>query len=83
MKRKLKYIRFETGFVIFSEPMAHSEVEVRKTEKLISAGFCYPVVDMQGDPEIVWTCYGESVSLNLKSNPEDSKLLTKQMNGEW
>lgn len=79
--RKLKYIRFKTGFVVFAEPMTHLEVEVRKTDEIISAGFCYPVADAISG--IIWTCYGESISLNLKSLAEDSELLTRQMNGEW
>ncbi len=74
--RKLKYIRTHQSFVIFSEPLMHSEI--KPMSDLISAGFCH-----FDHYEQVWKCYGESISLNLKSKSEDSELLTKQMNGEY
>jgi len=73
MFRKLKYIRTEGGFILFSEPMMHSEV--RPTAKIISAGFYSTSGGVQ--------CFGESISLNLKSLPEDSELLAIQLKGEW
>lgn len=83
--RKLKYIRFKSGFVVFAEPMAHNEIKFTESsfgikEKPISAGFFWFIYS---DGELIVKCYGESISLNLKSLSEDSELLTRQMNGEW
>ncbi len=83
--RKLKYVRFNLGFITFAEPIAHNEIKFIEskfniTESPISAGFYYLTVQ---DGEIIAKCYGESITLNLKSLPEDSELLTRQMNGEW
>lgn len=74
MARNLKYIRIKSCFLIFAEPLKHSELKVN--EPVISAGFCY-----QDDED--WVCYGESISLGVKALPEDSKFLTNQFNGNW
>lgn len=76
--RLIKYIRYPSGFVIFSEPMAHKEIHVREGENPISAGFC-----RYDKNKNKWLCYGSSVTLNLSFEDVDSDLLTKQMNGEW
>ncbi len=78
--RKLKYIRTRSTFILFSEPLMHSEINVH--EEIISAGFYW----LNTDPKfqtIEADCYGESISLRIKSLPEDSQLLTKQLNGEY
>ncbi len=77
--RKLKYIRFHYGFITFSEPFKHSTIRFMDGDP-ISAGFYYLTVV---DDKIVAKCYGDSVSLNLKSLPEDSELLTNQLNEQW
>lgn len=74
--RKTKYIRTMHGFIVFAEPLTHHEVA--GGFKVISAGFCH--LDHRS---LEWKCYGESISLTLKSLPEDSQLLTKQFNGEY
>lgn len=71
MTRDLKYIRTENGFFVFSEPTMHSEVSAHG--QIISAGFCKIVND-----EAI--CWGESISLNVTSRPEDGELLTIQIN---
>lgn len=78
MKKDLKYIRVSSGFITFAEPMMHKEI--RFHEEPISAGFYYLKIE---DGEIFAKCYGDSISLNLRSKPEDSELLTKQMSGQW
>lgn len=80
MNRKLKYIRTRETFIVFAEPTSHSKVG--KGLETISAGFCYQTVSIR-DSAIYWTCNGESISLKLKSLPEDSELLTNQMNGNF
>ena len=62
----MKYILIENQFglpcaVMFSEAIQHSEMA--KGKKVLGAGFC----DNLGH---VW---GESVSLDIKSKPEDAK----------
>ena len=74
MKRELKYIRTENGFIVFSEPLMHSEIIV--PGKKISAGFCSIT---EGSAK----CWGESVSLNLIAKDEDGELLTIQINRMW
>lgn len=75
-----KYIRHSThGFVIW--PVAdgelwHKHVAERlkksKDEKIISAGYCR--IHARGAE-----CYSESETLGIKSLPEDSALLSKQL----
>lgn len=72
MNTKIKYIRFRSGFILFPEQMKHTEI--RYDDEPISAGFCY----YDGTHES-WFCYGESVSLNLKSKDDDSLQLCRQM----
>jgi hypothetical protein len=64
---KIKYITFDTGLydciVIFPAYTKHSEIG--SLGKLLGAGFI-EVVDGK------WNCYGESVSLDIKSRPEDT-----------
>lgn len=80
MRRTLKYIRFGSNFVIFPEPISHNEISVKHTESPISAGFFWLEII---DSEIIAKCYGNSITLKLSSNPEDSELLTKQINQQW
>lgn len=72
MITKIKYIRFRYGFVLFPETMGHDEIKYK--DEPISAGFCYYDVTHES-----WFCYGESVSLNLKSKDDDSLQLSRQM----
>jgi hypothetical protein len=78
MKKVSKYIRYSSGFITFAEPIMHKEI--RFDVEPISAGFYYITV-FEG--ELIAKCYGDSVSLNLKGKPEDSELLTRQLNGQW
>lgn len=74
---KSKYIITEDNVpVIFSE-LAPSHAEVARALfpglKIIGAGFCY-IQDNQ------YVCYGESISLGVKSRGEqDSKVLNRRM----
>jgi hypothetical protein len=73
---KQKYIRLGAfnEIVIFPEVIQHKKFKSFDVE---SAGFCY----VNGDKKTV-ECFGESVSLGLKSNPEeDSLTATKQIFG--
>lgn len=73
MDTKQKYVRLKRydEIIIFPELLEHSSF---KNLEPISAGFCY-VNHNRVD------CFGESYSLKLKSDPEDTKLATKQIFG--
>jgi len=83
--RKLKYVRFKSGFITFAEPISHNEIKLVEskfniTEPPISAGFYYLTVQ---DGEIIAKCYGESITLNLQTATEDDELLTRQLHGDY
>jgi len=71
---KSKYIIVETPMpvpMVFSELQQHADVVYRMFPNcsVLGAGFCHIVDDK-------YVCYGESVSLNVKSRGEaDSKVL--------
>ena len=70
---KMKYVRLKTfdEIIIFPQVIEHSEF---KRLDPISAGFCYIEYNKV-------TCFGESYSLKLKSDDEDSKIATNQLFG--
>ncbi len=77
MYLKQKYIITKDGVIIvFPELLQHSEF---KRFNPTSAGFISFGVNKEENPSC--SCYGESISLGLKSNPEeDTKLAKKQLN---
>ena len=74
--RKLKYVRHHYGFVIFDEIVQHNDIRV---DDIVSAGFCSI---SSASEELSASCWGESVSLNLKSRDDDSEAMTKFLNKE-
>lgn len=75
MDRKLKYVKLKNGeVIIFPQIIEHKTF---KQLEPITAGFCY----IEGDREKV-SCFGESYSLNLKSDEKQDTLdATKQVFG--
>lgn len=70
MLMKTKYIKTKNKEIImFGEIIQHSSFKNRQP---ISAGFVSFGRDSLGNPTC--TCYGESVSLGLKSDEEDTEL---------
>jgi hypothetical protein len=61
----------DRGVILFSNLMMHSEFK-GKFGKIKSAGFCNI-----SDNKI--ECYGESISLNIKSNKNDADLINRQL----
>lgn len=60
MNDALKYIIIDEIFpIIFSAALTHKDIATGM--KATSAGFCFRNLDGY------WQCYGESISLNLKS----------------
>lgn len=74
MIKKHKYVRLKRfdEIIIFPEIIEHSNF---KNFEVISAGFCYVEKDQV-------LCFGESISLKLKSKEEDTSIATKQFYGE-
>ncbi len=79
----MKYICFKTEtkieeIITFPRTINHDDISFRCTHigyvmrEPISAGF----VSTEGD------CYGKSITLNMKSRPEDTEILKKQLIGE-
>ena len=70
---KQKYVRLKeyNQIIIFPDDIMHSEFRGMNP---ISAGFCHI------KNELV-SCFGESISLDLKSMPDDSEISTKQIFG--
>jgi hypothetical protein len=70
---KQKYIiTSDKKIIVFTELLQHSEF---KRFNPISAGFISFGVN-KGNPTC--SCYGESISLGIKSNPEEDTLLAKR-----
>ena len=73
--RKLKYVIDRNGFpILFTEAMQHSDF---KHFGPISAGFykLIPTKDEQGNLYTEAVAYGESLSLKMKSQVGDDKLI--------
>jgi hypothetical protein len=70
---KQKYIITQDHVIIvFPELLQHSEF---KKFNPVSAGFISFGVNEEGNPTC--NCWGESISLGLKSNPEEDTLIAK------
>jgi len=76
--KKLKYIKYECifsdKFIIFDESENHSSFKGFQPK---NAGFVYLSEDE--NKQLKAQCFGYSKSLGLKSDPEDSELLTKEL----
>ena len=79
--KKFKYVITDNLFVrIGSEADAHKAIAIAMTGKPTSAGFAQLEISHQFGPGIQFkvVCFGESIGLGLKSNPEnDEKILHK------
>ena len=76
MLHRSKYIIIDSDFgelpIVFSELFKHSDMKAIQG-KIVSAGFCF--IDHNGQ----YSCYGDSVSLGLKSREEDATILNKML----
>jgi hypothetical protein len=73
----LKYIIIEKENipVLFPLNILHSQIAINDRE-LKSAGFC--VITLK-DNSLDLKCFGESTSLNIKSNPEEDYEILKRL----
>ena len=78
---KLKYIRTRLGFTIFTSIENHVDVARGLKDQVVSAGFCQISNGANGEPIV--TCFGESISLNLKSDSSDGEWITQKMNSYY
>lgn len=70
---RVKYVRTKDNeIIVFGEIMQHSSFKNRQP---VSAGFISFGINKEGNPSC--TCYGESISLGIKSNPEEDTILAK------
>jgi len=70
-----KYVMTGHGIIVFPGTFAHSDFSRFKPT---SAGFIY-FINKEDSTEIEAVCYGESMSLKLKSHPDDSRKATVQL----
>lgn len=76
----LKYVKTERKeIIVFPESFGHDDF---KSFRPVSAGFINIHYSPKQD-KIVFTCYGESKSLGLKSHEEDSRYAQIQLGEEW
>jgi hypothetical protein len=74
---KVKYIRTkENRIIVFSDLQQHSQFKMFEP---ISAGFISFGIGEDRNPDC--SCYGESVTLGLKSMEDDSALAKRQILG--
>ena len=78
MSKKLKYVMIDDIVpVLFSEMQQHSDF--LHVGKITSAGFCYIDYDEKSNQYKV-TVHGESISLKIRSKPEDVRLIELILN---
>jgi len=77
MALEAKYIKFDdkynTYMIIFSNYIIHFDMVCKMGDHPVSAGFVR--IDDAGNV----TCYGESTSTGLKSEPEDSAIAARML----
>ena len=78
---KLKYIANRYDIVIFSYAFTHAEMAAKvgwlregTSDTVTSAGF------FSCGPDSI-SCFGESTTLGLKSNPEDAERIARKIRG--
>jgi hypothetical protein len=74
---KAKYIKTKyKKIIVFSELQVHSEFKIFEP---VSAGFIIFYVSENGNPSC--ECYGQSISLGIGSDTEDTSLARQQIIG--
>lgn len=78
---KAKYVIVEGSAIVFSAAIQHKDM-VGYNQRCDGAGFVsfHVQLDQFGDTVIKAECYGESISLGIKSREvEDSAIVTRQI----
>jgi len=68
------------NFIIFSKTINHSDMKRIIPSEIVSAGFCSFHVSHELLPAV--HCFGESISLNIKSRQEDDLIINNKINNE-
>ena len=75
---ELKYIVTRYGFAVFSKGETHKRMAAGMEDEPLGAGFC--TIARGADSEFANVhCYGESISLNIKSRPEDEEFINQKL----
>ena len=80
-----KYVIIDGSAIVFTAAIMHSDM-VKHHQKAEGAGFVrfYPSKNEWGEDKIIAKCYGESISLGVKSREEeDSRIVTNQICGNY
>ena len=77
MNNKGKYIIFKYSPLLFNECFQHKDF--KNHGEIKSAGFFWVSDDKNESYGIKVTCYGESISLGVKSKPEEDEKEIKAM----
>ena len=87
---KLKYIVTKNNnFAIFSETSNHNDIARGLDGIPAGAGFCTIGIDtpylnaLRGNNSISIHCYGQSISLKIKSRPEDEEIISNKINDKY
>jgi len=78
---RAKYVIVEGSAIVFSAAIQHKDM-VRYNQRCDGAGFVSfsTKKDEWGDEKIQANCYGESISLGIKSREDiDSQIVTRQI----
>jgi hypothetical protein len=76
-----KYVIIDRCAIIFSAAIQHKDM-VGYNEKATGAGFVRFYYD-EKENEIKVTAYGESISLGIESQEEDTDILTSQITNNY
>lgn len=80
-----KYVIIDGSAIVFTAAIMHSDM-VKHHQRAEGAGFVrfYSSRNEWGEDEIIAKCYGESISLGVKSREEeDSRIVTNQICGNY
>jgi len=74
-----KYIIIDELFpILFTECQTHKDLA--HGMRVTSAGFFCTSIEKD---KIKVHCYGESISLNIKNQPDDARLIEKFLSSDW
>ena len=77
---KLKYVVTNQGdFAIFTALTNHNDIGFKLHGMPVGAGFCNLEQDVDSGAVDVH-CWGESISMDLKSRPEDEGIINRRIN---
>lgn len=80
---KTKYVVFDNGrhedMIVFSDMQQHDQMTRGLPGPAVSAGFISMYTDFGGDQLV--ECYGDSISLGIKSRPEEDEKIARRVLG--